>query len=149
MLTDGDGKSTLKPTDSTTRRAALTKTDLIEEVSRVLEIPRKEAAIIVECILDSIVRAIHRGDKVEIRGFGSFRTRQRGARIGRNPKTGVRVEVPAKRIAFFKSSQELGKLTRFSHRVEDWAEIGEFATIAKGQSARLLNSSKKEVVSGQ
>jgi integration host factor subunit beta len=101
MLTNGDGEST---------RAAFTKTDLIEEVSRVVEIPRKEAAVIVERILDSIVRAIDRGDKVEIRGFGSFRTRQRGARVGRNPKTGVRVDVPAKRIPFFKPSQELREL---------------------------------------
>jgi nucleoid DNA-binding protein len=51
-----------------------------------------------------------RGDKVEIRGFGSFRTRQRRARVGRNPKTGARVEVPAKRIPFFKLSKELREL---------------------------------------
>ena len=108
MLTDGDGESTPKPTDSTTRRAALTKTDLIEEVFRVVEIPRTEAVFIVECILNSIVRAIHCGDKVEIRGFGSFRTRQRGARIGRNPKTGVRVDVPAKIIPFFKPARNFG-----------------------------------------
>ena len=85
----------------------LTKTDLIEEVARVAELPQKEAAVIVEHIFDSIVHAIERGDKVEIRGFGTFRTRQRQGRIGRNPKTGVRVEVPAKRIPFFKPSKEL------------------------------------------
>ena len=107
MLTNGDGESTRKTTASTTRRAAFTKTDLIEEVSRVVEIPQKEAAVVVEYILDSMVHAIGRGYKVEIRGFGSFRTRQRGARVGRNPKTGVRVDVPAKRIPFFKPSQGL------------------------------------------
>ena len=97
-----------KTTDSDgARSATLTKTNLIEEVSRVLEVPRREAAVIVERILDSMVHAIDRGDKVEIRGFGSFRTRQRRARIGRNPKTGARVEVPAKRIPFFKPSKEL------------------------------------------
>jgi integration host factor subunit beta len=85
----------------------LTKTDLIEEVARVTELLQKEAAVIVECILDSMVKAIERGDKIEIRGFGTFRTRQRQGRIGRNPKTGARVEVPAKRIPFFKPSQEL------------------------------------------
>ena len=90
--------------------AILTKANLIEEVSRVLEIPRKEAAVIVERILDSMVHALDRGDKVEIRGFGSFRTRKRQARIGRNPKTGARVEVPAKRIPFFKASKELRAL---------------------------------------
>ena len=79
-----------------------------------LEIPRKEAAVIVERILDSMVHALDRGDKVEIRGFGSFRTRQRRARIGRNPKTGARVEVPAKRIPFFKPSKELRELVENS-----------------------------------
>jgi len=64
----------------------------------------------VERILDSMVRALDRGDKVEIRGFRSLRTRQRRARIGRNPKTGARVEVPAKRIPFFKPSKELREL---------------------------------------
>jgi len=56
------------------------------------------------------VRALRTGEKIEIRGFGSFRTRQRQPRIGRNPKTGTRVEVPAKRIPFFKPSKELKDL---------------------------------------
>ena len=85
----------------------MTKADLIEEVSRVVEMTRKEAEVIVEAIFSSIVRALRTGDKIEIRGFGSFRTRQRQARIGRNPKSGERVEVPAKRIPFFKPSKEL------------------------------------------
>jgi integration host factor subunit beta len=61
----------------------------------------------VEAIFDSIVRSLRGGDKIEIRGFGSFRTRQRQPRIGRNPKTGARVEVPAKKIPYFKPSKEL------------------------------------------
>ena len=85
----------------------MTKADLIEEVSRVVEMTRKESEIIVETIFDSIVKSLRSGDKIEIRGFGSFRTRQRQARIGRNPKSGERVEVPAKRIPFFKPSKEL------------------------------------------
>ena len=88
----------------------LTKATLIEKLCSVLEVPRKEAAAIVEHILNSMVRALERGDKIEIRGFGSFRTRHRRARIGHNPKTGVRVEVPARRIAGFKPSQDLLKL---------------------------------------
>src|SRR5678815_4785938 len=77
---------------------AMTKADLIEEVSRVVEMTRKESEVIVEAIFDSIVKSLRTGDKIEIRGFGSFRTRQRQPRIGRNPKTGARVEVPAKKI---------------------------------------------------
>ena len=63
-----------------------------------------------ELILDSIVRALGRGEKVEIRGFGSFRTRQRQSRIGRNPKNGARVEVPPKTIPYLKPSKELREL---------------------------------------
>jgi integration host factor subunit beta len=68
---------------------------------------RKESEVIVEAIFDSIVRSLRSNDKIEIRGFGSFRTRQRQPRIGRNPKTGARVEVPAKKIPYFKPSKEL------------------------------------------
>ena len=88
----------------------MTKADLIEEVSRVVEMTRKDSEVIVEAIFDSVVRSLRANDKIEIRGFGSFRTRQRQARIGRNPKTGARVEVPAKRIPYFKPSKELKDL---------------------------------------
>src|SRR5947209_17938870 len=85
----------------------MTKAELIEEVSRVVEMTRKDSEVIVEAIFDSIVRSLRTGDKIEIRGFGSFRTRQRQPRVGRNPKTGTRVEVPAKKIPYFKPSKEL------------------------------------------
>ena len=96
----------------------MTKADLIEEVSRVVEMTRKEAEVIVEAIFDSIVRSLRGGDKIEIRGFGSFRTRQRKPRVGRNPKTGDRVEVPAKKIPFFKPSKELKDLVNESITAE-------------------------------
>src|SRR5438445_8624480 len=88
----------------------MTKADLIEEVSTLAEVTRKDGEVIVETIFDSIVKSLRAGDKIEIRGFGSFRTRQRKPRIGRNPKTGARVEVPAKKIPFFKPSKELKDL---------------------------------------
>ena len=88
----------------------MTKADLIEEVSRVVEMTRKDSEVIVEAIFDSVVKSLRNGQKIEIRGFGSFRTRQRQARIGRNPKTGARVDVPAKRIPYFKPSKELKDL---------------------------------------
>jgi len=96
----------------------MTKAELIEEVSRVVEMTRKDSEVIVEAIFDSIVKSLRGGDKIEIRGFGSFRTRQRQARIGRNPKTGTRVEVPSKRIPFFKPSKELKDLVNDSHSAE-------------------------------
>ena len=85
----------------------MTKADLIEGVSRAVEMSRKDSEVIVETVFDSIVRSLRSGDKIEIRGFGSFRTRERKPRVGRNPKTGARVEVPAKKIPFFKPSKEL------------------------------------------
>src|SRR5579859_6886376 len=88
----------------------MTKADLIDEVSKLAELTRKDSEVIVETIFDSIVRSLRVGDKIEIRGFGSFRTRQRKPRVGRNPKTGDRVEVPAKKIPFFKPSKELKDL---------------------------------------
>ena len=88
----------------------MTKADLIDEVSRVVEMTRKDSEVIVETIFESIVRALRGADKIEIRGFGSFRTRQRKPRVGRNPKTGARVEVPSKKVPYFKPSKELKDL---------------------------------------
>lgn len=87
--------------------STVTKADLVEEVVRVTELPRKESETVVETIFESIIGALQSGDRIEIRGFGSFRTRQRRGRTGRNPKTGAKVEVPPKRIPFFKPSKEL------------------------------------------
>ena len=87
--------------------STLTKADLVEEVLNVTELPRKESETIVETIFDSIIAALQKGEKIEIRGFGSFRTRERRGRVGRNPKTGEKVEVPAKKIPYFKPSKEL------------------------------------------
>jgi integration host factor subunit beta len=61
-------------------------------------------------VFDSIVRSLKEGEKIELRGFGSFRLRDRGARMGRNPKTGVKVAVPAKKIPYFKPGKELKEL---------------------------------------
>ena len=68
--------------------STLTKADLIEEVLNVTELPREESETIVETIFESIIAALQKGEKIEIRGFGSFRTRERRGRVGRNPKTG-------------------------------------------------------------
>jgi integration host factor subunit beta len=92
----------------------MTKADLIEDVSRAVEMSRKDSEIIVETIFESIVKSLRAGDKIEIRGFGSFRTRQRKPRIGRNPKTGARVDVPARKIPYFKPGKELKDLVNSS-----------------------------------
>jgi integration host factor subunit beta len=85
----------------------MTKADLVDRVTSLGDLTRRDGEIIVETLFDSVIGALKSGDKIEIRGFGSFRTRQRKARTGRNPKTGDKVEVPAKRVPFFKPSKEL------------------------------------------
>lgn len=111
----------------------MTKAELIEEVSKVVEMTRKDSETIVETIFDSIVNSLHKGEKIEIRGFGSFRTRQRQPRVGRNPKTGSRVEVPSKRIPYFKPSKELRDLVNHSESAEQPA--AEVETPAESSSA--------------
>src|SRR5271166_1330261 len=88
----------------------MTKADLVEKVTGVGDLTRRDGEVIVETIFDAVIGALKSGDKIEIRGFGSFRIRQRKPRIGRNPKTGAKVEVPAKRVPYFKPSKELRDL---------------------------------------
>jgi integration host factor subunit beta len=88
----------------------MTKADLVEEVAKVTSLTRKDSEVIVDTLFESVIKALKAGDKLEVRGFGSFRVRQRNARVGRNPKTGEKVEVPAKRVPYFKPSKELKDL---------------------------------------
>jgi len=88
----------------------MTKAELVEEVTQLGDLTRRDGEVIVDTIFDAVIGALKAGDKIEIRGFGSFRIRQRKPRIGRNPKTGAKVEVPAKRVPYFKPSKELRDL---------------------------------------
>ena len=89
---------------------SLTKAALIEEVAEVAGLTKRRAEIVVDTVFGSIVETLHRGEKVELRGLGSFRLRRRGAHRGRNPRTGDRVDVPSKRVAYFKPGKELKAL---------------------------------------
>lgn len=88
-------------------RQGMTKAHLVEEVARSTDLTKKDAEVIVSTVLESIVDSLKDGDKIELRGFGSFRIRERGSRVGRNPKTGARVDVPSKKIPYFKPGKEL------------------------------------------
>ena len=88
----------------------MTKADLIDEVSKLSNLTKKETETIVNTIFDNITDALAKGDKVELRGFGSFRIRHRNSRKGRNPKTGSAVDVPEKRVPFFKVGKRLREL---------------------------------------
>jgi integration host factor subunit beta len=99
----------------------LTKAELVEEVSRVSDLTKKDSEVIVDTVFKSIVDALHRGEKIELRGFGSFRLRQREPRKGRNPKTGDKVDVPPKKVPYFKPGKELKDLINKAAEEEDAA----------------------------
>jgi integration host factor subunit beta len=88
----------------------MTKAELVDEVARVVQLTKKQAETIVNIVFDSIVDSLRAGQKIELRGFGSFRLRSRKSRTGRNPKTGEKVEVPSKKIPYFKPGKELKEL---------------------------------------
>lgn len=85
----------------------MTKAALVEEVARVTDLTKKDAEVIVETMFQCITEALRRGEKIELRGFGSFRLRRREPRKGRNPKTGDRVDVPPKQVPYFKPGKDL------------------------------------------
>lgn len=116
----------------------MTKADLVIDVMRLGDLTRTDAETIVETIFDSVVGALRAGDKIEIRGFGSFRTRQRNSRIGRNPKTGVRVDVPAKRVPFFKPSKDLRDLV-------NQAEMMQAQAMEGSSSSEMTNSTSESM----
>lgn len=89
----------------------MTKSVLIEKISEKVEgLSKKQTEVVVETLFDSIKDALAKGGKVEIRGFGNFKLRNRNARKARNPKTGEAVEVPPKKVPYFKVGKELREM---------------------------------------
>jgi len=88
----------------------MTKKDLIDLLARKIEgLSRKEAEAVLNTVFDSMADSLAEGEKIEIRGFGSFTVRERKAREGRNPRTGEKVQVPARKVPAFKPGKELKK----------------------------------------
>jgi integration host factor subunit beta len=85
----------------------MTKSELIETVANKLKLPKGKAELIVNCVFDSMEASLKRGERIEIRGFGSFEIRNYKAYEGRNPRTGAKVNVKPKRLPFFKVGKEL------------------------------------------
>ena len=111
----------------------MTKAELVDEIAQKADLTRKHSEVIVDAVFSSIIEALQEGDKIELRGFGSFRVRHRASRrdecwaprnpvptgspiaprasrTGRNPKTGQGVLVPAKKVPYFKPGKELREL---------------------------------------
>ena len=85
----------------------LTKADLSHHLMDRLELGKKDADLLVNTFLDSIIESLRTGEGIELRGFGSFRLRDRKARLGRNPRSGESINVPPKRVVYFKLGKEL------------------------------------------
>ncbi|MEL6340234.1 MAG: integration host factor subunit beta [Myxococcota bacterium] len=85
----------------------MNKSELIDRITDVSKLPRKRAEHVVNLIFDAMTEALARGERIEIRGFGSFISKHYGARIGRNPRTGESIPVPEKKLPFFKVGKEL------------------------------------------
>ena len=88
----------------------MTKAELVNRLVQKSSLTKHDASVVVQTVLDSIVNSLQDGEKVELRGFGSFKIRVRGPRKGRNPKTGEAVDVPGKKIPYFKPGKELRDL---------------------------------------
>lgn len=88
----------------------MTKADIIELVAKRSDLPKKQAEMVVNTVLMSVVEALDAGEKVELRGFGSFRMKMREARTARNPKTGEKVQVEQKKVPYFRAGKELREL---------------------------------------
>ena len=98
----------------------MTKSELIETVANKLKLPKGKAELIVNCIFDSMEESLKQGERIEIRGFGSFEIRNYKAYEGRNPRTGEKVDVRPKRLPFFKVGKELKERVntgRLSHPI--------------------------------
>jgi len=89
----------------------MTKSSLIEKISEKVDgLSKKQTEVVIETIFESIKETLSKGGKVEIRGFGNFRLRSRNARKARNPKTGDAVDVPPKKVPYFKVGKELREM---------------------------------------
>jgi len=88
-------------------RGTLTRADLSEEVHREIGLSRADSAAVVEQVLEYMCSALAKGENVKISGFGSFILREKGQRVGRNPKTGVEVPIAPRRVLTFRASQML------------------------------------------
>jgi integration host factor subunit beta len=94
----------------------MTKTELIDRIAENVQLPKYQTEAVVTIFLQCIMDALQAGDKVELRGFGSFRRRRRRPRVGRNPKTGDTVQIPAKQVPWFTAGKALRALVNQPER---------------------------------
>jgi len=114
----------------------MTKSGLIEEVANLTpHISKKDTEVVVNTIFDSMIEALRKGERIEIRGFGSFQVKIRESREGRNPKTGEPVHISAKRTPFFKVGKELKEMVDRSP--SSTSEVAEKSGVIAEESASV------------
>ncbi|PIE33890.1 integration host factor subunit beta [candidate division KSB3 bacterium] len=91
----------------------MTKADIVEKASAAVDMPKRKGEVVVNTVLHCIIDALAEGERVDLRGFGSFRVSARDDRTGRNPRTGEEIDIPAKKVPLFRAGKE------FRRRVND------------------------------
>jgi integration host factor subunit beta len=114
----------------------MTKSELIEAVAMRSELTKARAELVVNCVFDSMVEAVARGEHIEIRGFGSLTVRAYGPHEGRNPRTGLPIPVPAKKLPFFKVGKELRELVNGSRHLAITGDEDEGEALRRRAAAR-------------
>src|SRR4051795_688043 len=112
----------------------MTKANLIDEITRTTDHTKKEAEQIVDAVLEAIAGALERGEKVDLRGFGSFQVNGRKERQGRNPQTGEAITIAARNAAVFKASKELGQRVNGTPEANATNEEAEHAQPSKASA---------------
>ncbi|MBR1424479.1 HU family DNA-binding protein [bacterium] len=84
----------------------MNKEELVQEVSKQANVTQKEAAEVLSALVDTIQKTVAKGKKVTLVGFGTFESRKRAARIGRNPQTGKELKIPAKKVPAFSAGKK-------------------------------------------
>lgn len=97
----------------------MTKADLVDRVTAATGLTKRDVAVVVDRFIDAVSKALASGSHIEIRGFGSFKVKSRRARTARNPRTGATVQVPEKRVPYFKVSKELKRIIEEANPVPD------------------------------
>jgi len=117
-------------------QGTVTKSELIERISEKLKLPNGKAEQIVNCVFDSMVKALQEGEGIEIRGFGSFTVREYKAYEGRNPRTGETVHVAPKKLPFFKVGKDLRERVNAAYQArEDAANAAAAAADSAGSAS--------------
>jgi len=90
----------------------MNKEQLVQEISKIAKVTQKDAATVLSTLIDTIQKTVKKGEKVTLVGFGTWESRKRAARIGRNPQTGKELKIPAKKVPAFSAGKKFKELVK-------------------------------------